>query len=530
MRFFSIVLCLIVLFCVTACSNQDIVENEQITPSPTRTLKLNAAMPGEETKSSGAATRLSLTDTDEGTISVKWKEGDKINLCFVSEDGAVVRTISNLAISSILDNGKQAVFEINIPDEITGTFNLYGVYGASFSSVNTKSVYIPNANSTTGTELSDMESKCVMRFASENLTETSSPKVSFSHLGSVIGVVIDNMTWNNLIVNQFGLSSYSKGYNWLMDYTYLDIASNSFITSKKRVDLGFYHSGNTVTIEAGGSHKFYRWFMPGDTIGTGNLATQFDFMTYMGTRNFTIPISTIKLEPGKFYRLRMDWNGTLLTHNRPFVTDIVGNSYKTINLGTQKWMAENLKVTKYNDGTNIPNVSNSYDWAELTTGGLSDYNYSPSISEVYGKLYNWYAVKTGKLCPTGWHVPSDSEWKTLENHLITKGYNYDGTTIVNKIAKAMAIASGWDISSTTGAIGNNDYIEKKNASGFSALPAGFRHSTGGTYSLGYGTYLWTSTEANTTNAKNRAMECYSTSLSTREELKTSGFSVRCIKD
>ena len=151
MRFFSIVLCLIVLLCITACSNQDIVENEQITPSPTRTLKLNAAMPGDETKSSGAATRLSLTDTDEGTISVKWKEGDKINLCFVSEDGAVVRTISNLAISSILDNGKQAVFEINIPDEITGTFNLYGVYGASFSSVNTKSVYIPNANSTTGT-------------------------------------------------------------------------------------------------------------------------------------------------------------------------------------------------------------------------------------------------------------------------------------------------------------------------------------------------------------------------------------------
>ena len=98
MRFFSIVLCLIVLLCVTACSNQDIIENEQITPSPTRTLKLNAAMPGDETKSSGAATRLSLTDTDEGTISVKWKEGDKINLCFVNEDGAVVRTISNLAI------------------------------------------------------------------------------------------------------------------------------------------------------------------------------------------------------------------------------------------------------------------------------------------------------------------------------------------------------------------------------------------------------------------------------------------------
>lgn len=516
------------LLCVSACNNGDIIDNEQSTPAPTRTLKLNAAMPGEATKSSGATTRLSLTETDEGTISVKWKEGDKINLCFVSGDGTVVRTVSNVPITNILDNGKKAIFEINIPKDITGTFNLYGVYGASFSSVNSREVYIPNLNTMNGTELIDIENKSVMRFALENLTEESIPKVFFSHLGTILGVIIDNMTWNNLTVNNFGLSSFSKGYNWIMNYSNLDIVSNSYINTAKTGELRFYHSGNTVTIDAGGSHKFYRWFMLGDTIGTGNSATQFEFMTYMGTRNFTIPISTIKLEPGKFYRLRMDWNGTILTHNRSFVADIDGNSYKTVNIGTQKWMAENLKVTKYNDGTVIPNVIFSFDWKELTTGALC--NYEPPIAEEYGKLYNWHAVKTGKLCPTGWHVPNDSEWNTIQNHLITKGYNYDVTTTDNKIAKAMATASGWDSSTTTGAVGNNDYSGKKNASGFSALPAGFRHSTGGSYSKGVGAYWWTSTEASTTLAKSRAIESYSYSLYSRNELKTSGFSIRCVRD
>ena len=107
MKLFNIVSTLIMLLCVSACNNGDIIDNEQSTPAPTRTLKLNAAMPGEATKSSGATTRLSLTETDEGTISVKWKEGDKINLCFVSGDGTVVRTVSNVPITNILDNGKK---------------------------------------------------------------------------------------------------------------------------------------------------------------------------------------------------------------------------------------------------------------------------------------------------------------------------------------------------------------------------------------------------------------------------------------
>ena len=284
------------------------------------------------------------------------------------------------------------------------------------------------------------------------------------------------------------------------------------------------------TIPAGGSKRFYRWIVPGDIIGTGDSSTQFDFKTFMGSRNFTIPISTIKLVSGKYYRLRMDWSGTNLTHNFPFVTDIDGNRYKTVNIGTQKWMAENLKVTKYNDGANIPNVTFSIDWQELTTGALADYGYNPSNSEIYGKLYNGFAVKTGKLCPTGWHVPSDNEWTTLQNFLIASGYNYDGTTSGNYIAKALATANGWDPSTIAGAVGNDDYPEKQNASGFSALPAGFRHYQGGSYSLGVGTYWWTSTSVNTNTAKNRYIEQYSSSLRNRDESMNNGYSVRCVRD
>ena len=491
-------------------------------------------MPGEETKNSGTLTRLSLTETDEGTISVKWRVGDKINLCFVSNEGNVVRTSSNIEVTNISDNGKQAVFEISIPDDITGTFNLFGVYGATFVSVNSSSVRFPSYSMDgLGTALNDIENNCVMRFAAENLTEVSSPQVAFSHLGSILAVIIDNMSWNSLSFSNFGLSSYDKGYNWLNNSSNratFDIATNSFIDAHAGTELGFYPSEGVFTIPAGGTKRFYNWIVPGDTIGTGSSATKFDFKTFMGSRNFSVPISTIKLVPGKYYRLRMDWSGSDLIYNFPFVTDIDGNSYKTINIGTQKWMAENLKVTKYNDGANIPNVMFSIDWQELTTGALADYAYSPSNSEIYGKLYNWYAVNTAKLCPTGWHVPSDSEWITLQNFLIANGYNYNGANSGNYIAKALATASGWDLSTIAGAVGTDDYPEKQNASGFSALPAGLRHYQGGSYSMGTGAYWWTSTMVNANTAKNRYIEHYSSSLRNRDESMNNGYSVRCVRD
>jgi len=98
--------------------------------------------------------------------------------------------------------------------------------------------------------------------------------------------------------------------------------------------------------------------------------------------------------------------------------DIDGNSYKTVTIGSQVWMAENLKTTKYNDGTSIPMIPENNAWTGLTSPAFSWYNNdSTENKKTYGALYNWYTVNTNKLCPTGWHVPADAEWMTLTTYL-----------------------------------------------------------------------------------------------------------------
>ena len=214
------------------------------------------------------------------------------------------------------------------------------------------------------------------------------------------------------------------------------------------------------------------------------------------------------------------------------MTDIDGNTYKTVTIGTQTWMAENLKVTKYNDGTSIPNVSENTLWASVTTGALCDYENTPSNSEIYGKMYNWFAVNTGKLAPSGWHVPSDEEFSVLENYLIANGYNYDNTTNDNKIAKALASSSGWENSTSIGSIGNNDYPEKRNASGFTALPAGSRYGIGDFSNIRFYAGWWSSTEVDTTRAYARGINNINTNVfrGTKSGYKNSGFAIRCIKN
>ncbi|MBK8505294.1 MAG: fibrobacter succinogenes major paralogous domain-containing protein [Saprospiraceae bacterium] len=99
------------------------------------------------------------------------------------------------------------------------------------------------------------------------------------------------------------------------------------------------------------------------------------------------------------------------------VTDIDGNTYQTSRIGDQEWMVENLRVTKYNDNTAIDQITNNATWSGLSTAAWCWYDNDNSYEVPYGKLYNWYAVNSTKLCPTGWHVPSDAEWTTMTDHL-----------------------------------------------------------------------------------------------------------------
>ena len=159
------------------------------------------------------------------------------------------------------------------------------------------------------------------------------------------------------------------------------------------------------------------------------------------------------------------------------MTDQDGNVYKTITIGSQTWMAENLRTTKYNDGTPIPNVSDSIAWTSLLSGAYCNYKNTSDIDFIatYGRLYNWYTINTGKLAPQGWHVPSWDDYNTLITYL-------GGSTIAGGKLKETGITH-W-ANSNTGAT---------NESGFTTLPSGYRGSLGYVFvSQGRVACFWTS--------------------------------------
>lgn len=210
------------------------------------------------------------------------------------------------------------------------------------------------------------------------------------------------------------------------------------------------------------------------------------------------------------------------------VTDIEGNVYKYITIGTQSWMIENLRTTKYNDGTNIPLVTVDNVWRDLNVPGFCHASNDPSLRIKYGALYNWYSVNTGKLAPAGWHVPTSEEWTKLEKYLIANGYNYDGSTSGNKIAKSLAIKSGWAESSFIGNVGRDQ--ASNNASGFSASPVGYR-GVFGELSIGNTrAYWWTSSNYDSEIASMCHFGSEDCALSSSLNKMTEGYSVRCVKN
>ena len=216
------------------------------------------------------------------------------------------------------------------------------------------------------------------------------------------------------------------------------------------------------------------------------------------------------------------------------VTDQDGNSYDYITYGTQIWTVENAEIVTYRDGTPIPQVTDNTEWQNLTTGAWSYYNNDPTKP----RLYNWYAVMgihdtdpntpNKEFAPEGWHVPTDAEWTTLENYLITNGYNYDGTTTGNKIGKAMASTTGWNTSTNTGAIGNDQSLN--NDSEFNAIPEGDRGSDGSFFNEGYYAFFWSSSENYSSYAWYRYLSNNGSTLNRNNDNEQSGFSVRFVRD
>lgn len=210
-------------------------------------------------------------------------------------------------------------------------------------------------------------------------------------------------------------------------------------------------------------------------------------------------------------------------------TDADGNHYAVVHIGEQTWMAENLKTTKYRNEESIPNVTDNAAWGALTTGAWCHYFNNAENDVKYGKLYNWYAINDSrKIAPEGWHVPTEVDWSTLENYLIANGFNYDGTTIGNKIPKALAANFDWNSSSGEGTIGND--LTKNNSSGFSGLPGGYRDLLGAFVSPGNNCIWWSHTESDEINAWSRYLYLHFNYVISNVFPKTYGFSVRCVKD
>jgi len=196
------------------------------------------------------------------------------------------------------------------------------------------------------------------------------------------------------------------------------------------------------------------------------------------------------------------------------VTDIEGNVYKTIQVGTRAIMAENLRTTKYNDNKPISGITDNTIWKNLTTPGYCWYdNDSLTYKSTYGALYNWFAVNTGKLCPTGWHVPTDPEYMQLVNDM--------GGLIVAGGKIKEAGLTHW-ISPNTGAT---------NETGFTGLPGGRRYFYDGTFiTIGQLGYFWSSTENEGVYGGVGIMHYNSAELEGDAYSKPNGMSVRCMKD
>jgi uncharacterized protein (TIGR02145 family) len=346
------------------------------------------------------------------------------------------------------------------------------------------------------------------------------------------------LNWGTVYyVRAYATNSEGTGYGMALTFTTLEQSPR--VTTLEATNINV--TGATLNCYVNANYlSTVVTFEFGTTTNYGNTVTV--TQSPLTGDTLTIVSSTITgLANGATYHFRVKainsrgatyGNDMALTTAMP---DVDGNIYNTITIGTQVWLKENLKTTKYNDGSPIPNITDNTVWNTFT-GAYCDYNNTPSNSSTYGRLYNWYAVdnnaatkvasNSGKnVCPTGWHVAYDGEWTTLTDYLTNNGYGYFTRS---DIAKSMAATSGWSTSGTPGSVGNEQ--ESNNRSGFTALPGGSLFYNGSYVSIGKSGYWWSSSEYSTLNPWFRYMNSGIGNVLRTNGSKQDGFSVRCLRD
>lgn len=230
----------------------------------------------------------------------------------------------------------------------------------------------------------------------------------------------------------------------------------------------------------------------------------------------------------RFFRTSYGQDKTFIAND--YLTDFDGNRYRTVKIGDQTWMAENLRVTHYRNGDSIPNITDGETWRNQPTGAYCNYDNNINNSTIYGRLYNWYAITDSRnIAPSGWHVPTEQEWLNLFTYLTNNDYACEVGCGTSDIGKSMAARTGWANCDIAGSVGNDQ--ASNNRSGFSALPGGFRQMIP-FHEADSSSYLWSSTAV--FNDTYRAV-CWTLMHNSKKQFifggdKKYGLSVRLIKD
>jgi len=285
--------------------------------------------------------------------------------------------------------------------------------------------------------------------------------------------------------------------------------------------------------------------MRGVAYGTSSSPTTSGFVTNDGTGTGTFTSNLTGLTPSTSYYVRAYATNSVGTAygneltlttlaipgsscpGTPSVTDIDGNLYYTVQIGTQCWTKSNLKVSKYRNGDNIPTGLSNTSWQNTTAGAYAIYDNNPVNDALYGKLYNHYAVTDNRgLCPTGWHVSTDGEWNILVKYM-----DPNSDTVCNYCTQSGIAGGALKSTSTQPTLGGwiSPNAGATNSSGFSAEPGGVRDSNGAFYTVGYNAFWWSSSFSGT-GAWNRTLYSNDGSIPRNLNVRPCGFSVRCLRD
>ena len=342
----------------------------------------------------------------------------------------------------------------------------------------------------------------------QNYTEYNGYKIKITSLSNSSVYGISN--------NYFSLSSEpyiaiiipNGGESWQLGSSHT-ISWDSNVNGDVKIELYKASTSYRIIDTNTSNDGTFNWTIP----------TNYDVYSSYKIKITSISNSSVNGNSNGYFELRESQTGT--------VTDIDGNVYETIKIGDQWWMAENLKVTRYRNGDAIPYVSDWLQWRDLSTDARCAFENSENNANIYGYLYNWYAVKDSRnIAPSGWRIPTDEDWKQLEMHLGMSQSQVDDNQWrgTNEGSKLAGNASLWKSSRVTS-------DPEFGTSGFSALPGGYREDLNAQFvDLGSYAYFWTSTSSKTYEAWNRGIRNIFLSVLRTDIHKRTGCSVRCVRE